>query len=351
MRHTPHQQAGWVARAASLALAVIGAFLIVLPLATGLPGKSDASGRLMTAFRPAMTTTALAQAAADQQIVTTTAGQLSSTVLPALAAQLHVTPAQLSAQLAAGSPAFAKGMSDLPAISTGFGGLLATMQAQQSNFQQADQIPTGFMAPTSMTWLFVIPGAVLLVLGGLGTVRPSWARRALVAGGALGLVMVIGLISVSMYGKASAADEMNAAFKPVFAPGAVQQTVAWSQEAQAMTTQLTHEVLPDLAAAMHVTPAQLSATLATSYPAVATGLAEMPAIVERMAGSSAVIAANADNYAQTASIPWAPGSMVLMFWFMMAPALVGVVIGVGALAAPGPRVAVAGLRPHGVTHA
>ncbi len=93
---TPHSR-GWVTRAALAALALIGAFLIVLPLATGLPGKSAASGEMMTAFRPQMTDTALAQGRADQQTMSAMAQQLSNGMLPALAAQLGMTPQQLSA--------------------------------------------------------------------------------------------------------------------------------------------------------------------------------------------------------------------------------------------------------------
>ena len=56
---------GVVKRIALGAMVVIGAFLIVFPLATNLPGKSSATGDMMTAFRPQMATTALAQGVTD----------------------------------------------------------------------------------------------------------------------------------------------------------------------------------------------------------------------------------------------------------------------------------------------
>src|ERR1700674_2925975 len=94
-----------VHRIALGAMVVIGAFLIVLPLATDLPGKSAASGSMMAAFRPQMSNVALAQGIADQQTMAAMGQQMNTAMLPALATQLHMTPDQLSAYLAANYPA------------------------------------------------------------------------------------------------------------------------------------------------------------------------------------------------------------------------------------------------------
>ncbi|HXA29466.1 MAG TPA: hypothetical protein VN193_12070 [Candidatus Angelobacter sp.] len=316
---------------------LIGAFLIVLPVATSLPSKSDASGSMMTAFRPQMTDAALAQGRADQQTMAAMGDQLNNAMIPALAAQMQMTPQQLSSYLAANFPATGKGMAALPSMLPFFTNLQDTMQAQQANFQQADQIPTGFLPPTTMTVLFVIPGVLLVLTGLLGLYRPARVRSALAAASVVALLTVVGLLSVSMSSKASAADEMTTAFQPVFAAQNVQQARAYTDTAQAMSTEFTTATLPGLATALHVTPAQLSATMAQNFPAVATGVAQLPQIVQRMQTATGLIEANAGNYAQTASIPWSPGSMVTMFWLMMAPALLALGVGVGALAASSRR--------------
>jgi hypothetical protein len=74
--------------------------------------------------------------------------------------------------------------------------------------------------------------------------------------------------------------------------------------------------------------------------------------VQRLETATGLIESNVDNFNQSASIPWSPGSMVAMFWFMMIPALLVVGLGVtafgftrrhGALLLPTPR-------SHGAVH-
>ena len=345
---------GAVQRIALGAMVVIGAFLIVLPLATNLPAKSAATGNMMTAFRPQMTTAALTQGSSDMQTMAAMGQQLNSAMLPALAQQMHMTPDQLSAYLATNYPAVGKGLAQFGSILPNFGNLQATMQAQQSNFQQADQIPTGFLAPTSMTWLFVLPGAALLLLGLFGLVRPRVARPMAAAAGAVGLIIVTGLLTVSMSGKASSADQLTTAFKPVFATQSVQQARADTNTVQAMATEFTQKALPGLITALHMTPTQMTAMMTQQFPAVATGVSQLPQIVQRMETATSVIEGNVDNFNQSASIPWSPGSMVTMFWFMMASALLAIVLAAGALLAPAGRgtlATVANSRPRaGAVH-
>ncbi len=341
-----------VTRAALVALAVIGAFLIILPLATGLPGKSAATGNMMNAFRPHMSSASLAQNQADQQTMTAMVRQLETGMIPALAAQMHMTPQQLSAYLAGNYPSVGKGMTEFGTIVPFFRNLQATMQAQQVNFQQADQIPTAFLPPTTMTSLFIVPGALLLLFGLVGLYRPKYGRKLVAAGSAVGLIVIAGLFSVSMYGKASAADEMTAAFKPIFTTQSVQYARAYTDTVRAMSTEFTQQALPGIATALHVTPAQLTGMMAKDFPAVAAGVVQLPQIVQRMATSTQLIQANVNNFNQSASIPWSPGSMVAMFWLMMVPGLLAFGLGAGALAfTQGRRTLVTPQRrTHGALH-
>ncbi len=105
------------------AMVVLGAFMFVLPLATNLPGKSAATGDLMSAFRPQMTNAALAQGVADEHTMAAMGLQLNTTMLPALATQLHMTPAQLSAYLATNFPAVGTGMAQFSTILAHVGNL------------------------------------------------------------------------------------------------------------------------------------------------------------------------------------------------------------------------------------
>lgn len=326
--HMPHTA---LTRALLAVVALAGAFLIALPLSTGLPGKSQASADLMSAFRPAMSDQALAQGAGDLQTMAAMSGDIQNGLMPAVATQLHLTGPQLTQYLATHYPAVAKLVASSPAIQQYFSSLHTTMAAQQANFQQADQIPTGFLPPTAMTWLFIGPGAILLVIGIVGVSRPRWGRALLAAAGVLGLVVVIGLLATSMYAKTSAADTMNTAFQPVFATQNVQQGQGYVATVQAAGTEMSQKLIPDLAAAFRMTPGQFDALLTAKYPQFASGVTALPAIVSRMDAATSNIASNVDNYNQTASIPWTPGSLVTMFWLMVGPAAAVFVISTGAL--------------------
>jgi hypothetical protein len=320
-------------RVALAAMAVIGAFLVAFPLAIGLPGKTAASRDLMNAMRPQLSTTGLAQARTDTQTVRAMASQLSTDMLPTLGAQLHMTPQQLQAYLTTGFPAVASGVAQVDGILARATGLQATMAAEQSNFRQADQIPTGFLPPTAMTWLFVAPGLVLLVIAGLGILRPAQARRLLAAGAAVGLALSVGLLATTLYAKASAADDLNTAFTPVFATAGVQQIHADTTTVASMSTELSQKALPAIAQALGMSATQLDQLVAGRFPAVATGLNELPQIVQRMQTSAALIEGNAGNFRQVTAIPWTSGTMVTLYWFMMVPALLILVVGAGAFLA------------------
>lgn len=332
-----------VQRIALGAMVVIGAFMIVLPLATNLPGKSAASGDMMTAFRPQMSDAALAQGQADQRTMAAMGLQLNTAMLPALAGQMHMTSDQMSAYIASNFPAVGKGSAQFSAILTNFGNLQATMQAQQANYQQADRIPTDFLPPSSMIWLFVLPGATLVLVGLFGLLRPRLARPMLAVAGAVGLIVVSGVLAGSMYSKASSADQMTTAFKPVFSTQSAQQARADTNTVKAMATELTQKALPGLVTALHMTSAQMSGLMTQQFPAVATGVSQLPQIVQRMDAATSLIEGNVDNFNQSASIPWSPGSMVTMVWLMVIPALLAIVFAAGGLllAGSGPAAQVA----------
>ena len=105
--------------------------------------------------------------------------------MPALATQLEVTPTQLQTGLQSNFPAFACGVSDLPAILPQFQGLVQSLKViTGADFQDASSIPWASTSTTTLTLLFVIPGALLVLAGGLplvgarqrAAVRPSRQR-------------------------------------------------------------------------------------------------------------------------------------------------------------------------------
>jgi hypothetical protein len=200
---------------------VIGLALVIVPFAIGLPGKSAAGQRMLNNFQPIMqpnqvqitadyydhvfvplgkvTPMMSAQNLAKFQIyMKGFAGTQTDTakLVPLLAQALHMTPAQVQKLMATQLPSMAAMLQNLPAMQRDFGGLLGTMQRNVGifsqvpaglahykplvrtmqrnveNYRQVDSLPDFRL----FTWFFVLPGALLVVLAGMGLVANPSAR-------------------------------------------------------------------------------------------------------------------------------------------------------------------------------
>ncbi|MGH9042112.1 MAG: hypothetical protein ACRDZ3_17980 [Acidimicrobiia bacterium] len=154
--------------------ATVGVVLIVAPLALSVPKKTQAVDNLTNAFRPAFSAEGARTSRAHMDTVQSMADELTGKALPALAAQLKVTPDQLAKSLAANFPAVATGVDRLGTILPRFQALVAGVERNGSNFTLADSIPTGSTPTTLLHWLFVIPAGVLVATGSAGLLA---ARR------------------------------------------------------------------------------------------------------------------------------------------------------------------------------
>ena len=96
-----------------------------------------------------------------------------------------------------------------------------------------------------------------------------------------------------------------------------------------MDKQLTSAALPGLASMLKVTPAQLDASLGQNFPAVATGLQQMPAILSRFNVLVTGIQQNVGNFQLADSIPTKNTPTTLLQGQLVGPA--GVIALVGLL--------------------
>lgn len=162
-----------------------------------LPSKASAGERMLGDFQPIMQASQVQKTAYYYNDVFTPLGK----VVPAMSAQnvgkfqryvsgmssIRLTPAQMQqlqqqfpqlARLFAGMPVMLKDFNSLVGLmqaNTGIfaqvpGGLahykplVTTMQANVSDFKQVNSLPSFRL----FTWFFVVPGALLVVLSGIG---------------------------------------------------------------------------------------------------------------------------------------------------------------------------------------
>ena len=190
---------------------VVGVVLIVAPFALSMQTKAPAGQRMMDDFNPLMQP-ANVQTTADyyydvfvplgnvvplmtkenvakfQGYVDGFAGMQADAakLVPALAAAMNMTPAQVQRYMAENLPAMSALLANLPTMRSDFEGfigamsknvdvfaqvpaglahykpLVTTMQGNVKDYEQANSLPSFGL----LTWFFVVPGFLLVLLAG-----------------------------------------------------------------------------------------------------------------------------------------------------------------------------------------
>jgi hypothetical protein len=166
-------------RGVALFAVFIGLALIVAPLIVSLPAKAHAVDRLVGQFRPIMTSPGPQRTATYVSDMSAMGAQFNSEALPGLARQLHSTTPELQRMLAASYPAVGKGLGEFESIIPRFQAMSATINANVSNYRQAEALPWKGAPAIVLYWFLAIPGAVAAIGGGLILLRrqPRPLRR------------------------------------------------------------------------------------------------------------------------------------------------------------------------------
>lgn len=204
------------------AVLAIGFVLVIAPFALGLPGKAAAGERMMNGFQPIMQPTQVNTTARYYNEVFVPLGKVTpmmssqnlakfqvylkgfaglqtdtAKLVPVLAQAMHMTPAEVQQMMNTQLPSMTAMLQNLPAMQRDFGGLLgtmqqnvgifsqvpaglkhyqplvATMQANVDNYKQVNSLPDFRL----FTVFFVVPGALLILLAGIGLFGGPLAAR------------------------------------------------------------------------------------------------------------------------------------------------------------------------------
>jgi hypothetical protein len=137
----------------------------------------------------------------------------------------------------------------------------------------------------------------------------------------IGIGLIVAPLSMSMLSRSSDGQKMVDNFRPIMQPASVQTTADYYYDvftklrpiALAMTPQTVakfnaymqgfqgmqadgQKLVPALAQAMHMTPAQVQQMLATQFPAMAQMLTNLPQMQKDFGGLMAMMAANVDTF-------------------------------------------------------
>lgn len=150
-------------KAGAIIATVVGAALIAVPLSLNMVSKASAADSLNSGLKPVYNQQLVSGAQQSLQTLSAMGTQLQGEMLPALATQLHMQPAQLTAMLQQQFPATAAALNNMPAALNRFDGMVAQFDKHLSDYKVLK--PVEF---TPIVWLMISGGIALFVLGGLG---------------------------------------------------------------------------------------------------------------------------------------------------------------------------------------
>lgn len=316
----------------------IGAGLIAFPFATDMFAKANGVDNLTGAFRDSFTEQALGSTTSDMASVTAMSREMQDEMLPALPAALGMSPQQFDDFTGQNYPDAAAGIAQLDSVLPRFQGLVTGLNQQADNFRQADAIPTSWAPASIVPYLFVVPGAILVVLAlaGLAARRSQrgagLAKSAAVVSLLVGLVFVVAPFAMSLPAKAQAVDEMTDSFAATFSEQGVSQIRDDLAVMRAMSTELATSTVPELAQAMRMTPEQFNEFLGQQFPEVATGMNQITGILDRFDTFATAVDDNSVSFGLASDIPTAgTATTTLLYWFLIPGAAL---LLLGAIALP-----------------
>ena len=184
-------------------LAVIGLALVAAPFAFRMFTRAPKGAEMISSFAPYMTSSRLDGFQTDLR-------DIDGGVVSGRAA-VRALRAAHGARAAGRFPGFVTFERQWSAIDPDMTGMLDTIQGNVGNYRAVAALPSFRLFP----WFFVIPGAIVLLLAGLGWVRPGrWpAIRWVLA--AVGVGLVLAPVAFQMFSRAPKGAQMVSAFKTI----------------------------------------------------------------------------------------------------------------------------------------
>jgi Prenyltransferase and squalene oxidase repeat len=305
--------------AAPVAALALGATLVAVPFATGIWGNAPRGAAMIDAFAPYMRAQRLE--ALQRDVAELDAGVKEASLKgPGLQFPHLRTGALAQKQFAAADPELALFSKQWPPTHARLLRVLDPVQANRANYDAIAALPSF----ASMSWFFLAPGAILILLAAVALVLPNtWAKLRWVML-ALGVGLAVAPLALQMFDRTAKGDRLIASFRTVETQAtlaAIQNdfgSLALGQGA------LRTELLPGLAQ-RGMSQVQIRGAL----PAVSTLDSRWVAILGDLTPMLGVLSDNISRYQAVLALP----DFTLFPWLFVIPGL----LAVGPVLLPGAR--------------
>jgi hypothetical protein len=318
-------------RAVAVLAIVVGVGLIALPVVESLFSRTQAGQRVLDRFRQMTSDDGFAQLTNDVGEAKASGKEVLTEFIPTFSRELGLTEAQLSAYVEENFPTVADGFQQTPAATVFITGFVSTIDENREKFLAADEIPTATLPLTTVPWILVLTGALLI--GGGAAALTLQGRGPIVAialTGAVGMV-VIPLVW-SLPSKASDAEDVSEVAASALNPETATKASDLNSTVDRVVTEIETRFFPALAEQLDVSMSDFSARLEREYPATTELLGHWPAILNRNNQLLAGMEASFADFEQADEVPFET-----LPWLVIVPGIVLTLVTALALMLPATR--------------
>lgn len=144
---------------------------------------------------------------------------------------------------------------------------------------------------------------------------------------AVGIAFIVTVIVDSLFSVGPAFERMSGGFRPVMKPVPIAQLRNDLKGLSAVSTEFGTKAVPMLSQALKMDPAQFQAFMAQQYPAVATGIQQLPAITKQFSGVVGTLQAEQGRFAKADAIPTSNLPATTVPWGLLAAGILFLAFG------------------------